>query len=171
MTTELPSRSQGGRHPRVVKWRPGSPFSQLVHQAYKGVAHRAYELYESRGRQDGHDLEDWYRAEAELLHSLPVSISETDDQVIVRSDVPGLSDEDIQVRVAPHRLVITGKWRTIREGKGRVEKGSHEALHEVDLSEAINPDEVTATVQDGTLEIQMKKARPAKNIPNATAAA
>ena len=27
---------------------------------------RAYELYEQRGREDGHDLEDWLRAEAEV---------------------------------------------------------------------------------------------------------
>ena len=27
---------------------------------------RAYELYEERGREDGHDEEDWFRAEAEI---------------------------------------------------------------------------------------------------------
>lgn len=27
---------------------------------------RAYELYEERGREDGHDNEDWLRAEAEI---------------------------------------------------------------------------------------------------------
>ena len=27
---------------------------------------RAYELYEERGRQDGHDEEDWLRAKEEL---------------------------------------------------------------------------------------------------------
>jgi Protein of unknown function (DUF2934) len=27
---------------------------------------RAYELYEVRGRKDGHELEDWLRAEAEI---------------------------------------------------------------------------------------------------------
>jgi hypothetical protein len=27
---------------------------------------RAYELYEERGRQDGHDEEDWLRAKQEL---------------------------------------------------------------------------------------------------------
>ncbi len=27
---------------------------------------RAYELYEQRGREDGHDREDWLQAEAEL---------------------------------------------------------------------------------------------------------
>jgi hypothetical protein len=27
---------------------------------------RAYELYAERGMEDGHDLEDWFRAEEEL---------------------------------------------------------------------------------------------------------
>jgi hypothetical protein len=27
---------------------------------------RAYELYEARGREDGHGLEDWLEAEAEI---------------------------------------------------------------------------------------------------------
>jgi hypothetical protein len=29
---------------------------------------RAYELYEERCREDGHDLEDWLEAEAELTN-------------------------------------------------------------------------------------------------------
>ena len=32
------------------------------------IAQLAYCLYESRGRQDGHDIEDWLRAEQELVH-------------------------------------------------------------------------------------------------------
>jgi hypothetical protein len=28
---------------------------------------RAYQLYERRGRQDGHELDDWLQAEAELV--------------------------------------------------------------------------------------------------------
>jgi len=31
------------------------------------IAQLAYCLYESRGRQDGHQLEDWLRAEQELV--------------------------------------------------------------------------------------------------------
>jgi hypothetical protein len=30
------------------------------------VRRRAYTLYEQRGREDGHDVDDWLRAEAEL---------------------------------------------------------------------------------------------------------
>lgn len=30
------------------------------------ISRRAYELYETRGREDGQDLEDWLRAEQEI---------------------------------------------------------------------------------------------------------
>jgi len=32
----------------------------------KQIQLRAYELYEQRGQEHGHDVEDWLRAEAEL---------------------------------------------------------------------------------------------------------
>jgi hypothetical protein len=31
------------------------------------IARLAFSLYESRGRQNGHDIEDWLRAEQELV--------------------------------------------------------------------------------------------------------
>ena len=30
------------------------------------IRRRAYELYETRGREDGHDLDDWLLAEEEI---------------------------------------------------------------------------------------------------------
>ena len=36
---------------------------------------RAYELYEERGKEDGHDLDDWLRAEAELTSSKHRSVA------------------------------------------------------------------------------------------------
>jgi hypothetical protein len=30
------------------------------------ISRRAYELYETRGWEDGHDLDDWLRAEKEI---------------------------------------------------------------------------------------------------------
>ncbi len=35
---------------------------ELEHQ----IRERAYELYEERGREDGHDEEDWLRAKEEI---------------------------------------------------------------------------------------------------------
>jgi HSP20 family protein len=152
----------------------GAPFSQRMQQVYDTLARRAYELFESRGRQDGQDLEDWFRAESELLNAMPVEITEAVDQVIVRAEVPGLSDKDIEVRVAPHRLIITGKREQIRDHEKRKthsETSSCEVVRMLDLSEEIDPDEVTATVQNGTLEVVLPKAHPGKNIPDGVKAA
>jgi hypothetical protein len=46
---------------RVIRAR--SEDSNIV---LEQIAQRAYELYEARGREDGHDLEDWLCAEAEI---------------------------------------------------------------------------------------------------------
>jgi Protein of unknown function (DUF2934) len=43
--------------------------AQLTHEpepAESEVARRAYEIYCSRGRQHGHDLDDWLQARREL---------------------------------------------------------------------------------------------------------
>ncbi|HLZ34766.1 MAG TPA: DUF2934 domain-containing protein [Nitrospira sp.] len=36
------------------------------------IAVLAYQLYEQRGREDGHDVEDWIRAEQSVLAANPV---------------------------------------------------------------------------------------------------
>lgn len=43
-------------------------FSATITQ--EEIAQRAYALYEARGREDGHDLDDWLEAERELLEQL-----------------------------------------------------------------------------------------------------
>jgi len=35
--------------------------------AEERIRQRAYELYEARGRQDGHELDDWQQAEKEIM--------------------------------------------------------------------------------------------------------
>ena len=35
------------------------------------IRRRAYELYEARGSEDGHDLDDWLRAEGEITDTAP----------------------------------------------------------------------------------------------------
>jgi len=36
------------------------------HYVEEQIRRRAYELYENRGREEGHDLEDWLTAEEEI---------------------------------------------------------------------------------------------------------
>ena len=44
---------------------PGAVLSQ------DKIRERAYELYESRGREPGRDEQDWLRAEQEILNRKP----------------------------------------------------------------------------------------------------
>lgn len=54
---------QGGRMTSVDPAHPTALISEGA------VRLRAYELYEQRGRHDGHDLDDWLAAESEVASS------------------------------------------------------------------------------------------------------
>ena len=46
---------------------PQEPSDEMVGVAFPdAVAVRAYELFQERGREPGHDVDDWLRAEQEL---------------------------------------------------------------------------------------------------------
>jgi hypothetical protein len=49
--------------------RPAIPAAKSVSDLHEQIRSRAYELYEQRGRIDGHELEDWLQAESELTQS------------------------------------------------------------------------------------------------------
>lgn len=46
---------------------PGRGKNQDSHDLQARIARRAYELFEQRGREHGHDQEDWLRAEQDIL--------------------------------------------------------------------------------------------------------
>src|SRR5262250_418322 len=76
---------------------------------YNLIAERAYALFDGRGGEHGHDLEDWLRAEAEVLHPVPVEIIDSGDKLIVRAEVPGFAAKDIKINLEPRRLTISGQ--------------------------------------------------------------
>jgi hypothetical protein len=54
--------------PDTTKKQPTTEISELqeFEREYQ-IRLRAYQLYEARGREDGHELDDWLRAEAEIM--------------------------------------------------------------------------------------------------------
>ena len=59
------------RRPEEIEKRPSTlpPKSDeptVLIPIEQQIQKRAYELYEQRGRTDGHDLEDWLQAECEI---------------------------------------------------------------------------------------------------------
>jgi hypothetical protein len=49
--------------------------NQSAGRLQEQVCRRAYELYEVRGREDGHDVEDWLQAESEIAQQQSKSLA------------------------------------------------------------------------------------------------
>ena len=48
-------------------YEAGSKSAKGAQNLEEEIRRRAYEFYEQRGRESGHELEDWLRAEEELV--------------------------------------------------------------------------------------------------------
>ena len=118
----------------VVKFFPGDPILELAQEINDLIAHRAYELFEARGFAHGYDREDWLRAESEIL-DVPVDVTETETKLTVRADVPGFSEKNLEVRVAPRSLCIIGKRPEASEQKE--EKTVYSERHSTQISRVL----------------------------------
>jgi hypothetical protein len=52
------------------------------------IRRRAHELYVQRGSQSGSELDDWLRAEAEILRAQDEAIDEASEESFPASDAP-----------------------------------------------------------------------------------
>jgi HSP20 family protein len=133
----------------------------------QSVACRAYKYFEARGREFGHDLEDWFRAESELMRRVPVEIKEANSRVTVRAEVPGFAPNEIKISVEPQRLVISGKTEKTTEEKEQTllsEFRSNQFCRELRLPAEVEPDKTTAALKDGVLELVFAKAAGSKAV-------
>jgi HSP20 family protein len=135
---------------------------------YDSIAKRAFELFEGNGRWLGHELEDWLRAEAELLHPVYLEMREADGSFTVEAEVPGFTAKDLEINVEPRCLKIAGKRETKEEEKKgeaiRSEWCADQILRVVDLPADINTSKVNASLKDGVLTIDLPKAEHAKSV-------
>jgi HSP20 family protein len=128
----------------------------------QAISHRAYEFFETRGRELGHELEDWFRAESEVLRRVPVEIQESDKQLIVRAELPGFSASEIQVNVEPRRLSISGKVEPTAESTAEkavyTDRRPNRFCRLLDLPAEVDPRQAAASLKNGILELTLPKA-------------
>ena len=160
--------------PAALKLVPPADLFDRMAKIYDSVAHRAFELFEHNGRNFGRDLEHWFRAEAELLHPVPVDVTETGEGLAVRAEVPGFTAKDLEISIEPRRLTISGKRETKTERKDKKiiyqEQSSDQIMRVIDLPVAVDGDKAVATIKDGMLELNIPKAAPPKKVPIRTKA-
>ena len=175
MTSQLATNPLPTTQPAILRLGAEGTYVERMRHISDAIARRAYELFEARGSEHGHDWQDWFRAESELLAPVPVKVAETDQELHVRAEVPGFTDKDVEVRVEPRRLIICGKkQQTSEQEKGRaasrVER-SDEIVRVVDLPHEIDPDKVRATLENEMLTIMLSKVNPSTKTPVGTKAA
>ena len=149
-------------HKEMVHIGKRKDFAGRICQLEQMTARRAYEIFEGRGRTHGHDLQDWFEAQAELFVPLAGELIEGEYSLEWKADVNGFHSADFEVHVDPRRLVILGR----RIGKGTPEQSEpalrcdseKEIYQVVELPVEVNPVLVTAHVRDGVLGVFLLKA-------------
>jgi HSP20 family protein len=147
--------------PAISALTKDDPLLAHVAELQQSISCRAFELFKLSGFTGGHDLEDWLKAESEMLQPVPL-------EVTVRAEVPGFTEKDVQVKVDAHRVFISGKREESSEKKkGKAiyaEHRSNEICREFDLPAEIDPEKVTAELKDGVLEVSLAKRIPSKAV-------
>ncbi len=95
-----------------------------------------------------------------------VDICETDDDIVVRAEVPGVPKENLDVSITDRTLTIKGRTsdeqKEEREDYYRREIRSGEFSRSVLLPGEVDADRAKASLKDGVVELRLPKASGAK---------
>lgn len=141
---------------RIVRWM--DPFREL-----STIPERMNQLFEDFvGRSFG-------ERERELAAggwAPTVDIYETDDDIVVTAELPGLEKDQIGVEYKEGVLTLRGERKLVREVKEeschRIER-SYGAFHRsFKLTGSIDEEKITARMKNGVLEVHLPKKEAAK---------
>ena len=104
MNTEIPPAA----HAAISRLMEDDPFLARVQEIQQSIVRRAYELYKESGFNSRQDLEEWQRVVSELLLEVPLTVSETDEEISVLAELPGFTEQDFEVKVDTNRVLIAG---------------------------------------------------------------
>lgn len=138
----------------VTKW---DPFRDLM--ALQERMNRLFEDSISRFRydEDGTNAGAW---------SPPTDIHETESQIILSSELPGLEKSDIDVQVSENQLTIQGERKLERDLKEenyhRIERSYGPFQRTFTLPVSVLKDKISASFHQGILRVTLPKARPSR---------
>jgi len=95
-----------------------------------------------------------------------VDILETEDELVLKADLPEVRIEDVDVRVENQTLTLKGERRFDRDstGKGyhRIERHYGEFVRSFTVPSSVDTEKVAASYRDGVLTVKMPKKEAAK---------
>lgn len=124
----------------------------------RGMSEMVHQLFRQFDEHLPHPL---FRTGAGFNGMPSVDVVETDDEVTVTADLPGLDEKDLQITLDDRVLTLRGERKEEHEKKGRnfrqIER-SYGAFHRsIGLPEGIDPDRVEAAFKKGVLQVKIGK--------------
>src|SRR5437588_10453119 len=95
-----------------------------------------------------------------------MDLVETDDDFVLRADLPGLSEQDVNIELQDNVLTVSGgrkaEHEERKEGYYRVERASGSFSRSLTLPEGVDPEAVKASFDRGVLEVRIAKPEARK---------
>jgi len=97
----------------------------------------------------------------------PMDLVETDENLVLRADLPGVEQDDIEIEVKDGVLTVSGERKARheekREGFHRVERSFGRFSRALELPKGVEVENIQASFDRGVLEVRMPK--PAERKP------
>ena len=95
-----------------------------------------------------------------------VDVFEKEDRFVVKAELPGMKEEDIDVSVVGDTLSIRGKKKTETEAKEeyyyRCERSYGSFYRSIPLPSNVDANKIEASFEDGVLEVALPKSAKIK---------
>ena len=95
-----------------------------------------------------------------------MDLAETEDAFVLRADLPGVSQEDVQIELEDTVLTVSGERKSDHESKGegfyRVERSFGAFSRSLTLPKGVDAEAVAASFTDGVLEVRIPKPEQRK---------
>ena len=95
-----------------------------------------------------------------------IDVAETDNDIIVKAEIPGVDPKNIDISIMDDTLTIKGEKKEEKEEKGksyhRVERSYGSFTRTINLPSHVLKDKVEAKEHQGVLEITLPKMEKAK---------
>lgn len=92
-------------------------------------------------------------------------VKETSDSLLIKADVPGIAEKDLDIKLANNFLTISGKRESEKEEKGdtsyRLERSYGSFTRSFSLPGYVDAEHVTADMKNGVLTVHIPKTEKA----------
>lgn len=107
-----------------------------------------------------------YGTKADVLSDVRMDVLERENDILIKADVPGIDEKNIDIEVTDNSITISGKYdeETKDEGEGYImrERRAGAFSRTIPINTEIIPDQAKATFKNGVLEITIPKEASSK---------